>query len=238
MKYWTTVFRRAALEAFLAMRWTDPLRIAQSLGPAICGGVLSWYLSGQRALGAIGAVSFLLIIWMAWFVYKVFAIPVVIDKDIRSKLVPLPNDESPLFDVKEVWWTQPQSTPPQREAYVIIEYNCDLINSQLRIWGYSNYCERHLIEAHQNINQLKGHRHRIALAAGTIFDTSIPPHWANGGPRLTHNSPHLALIELIFGDKRQEYRVVVTAMSTGNQMIFGVVAPNWNPYFWPEIDNI
>lgn len=235
MGYWASVAWEAAQDAVREMRWAGPLRIAQAVVPTLASGVVTWIATHQFAYGAATALGVLAAIWILWFVYRLIAIPPKIDAELRAKLAhPLPNDEMRLFEVLECAWEQPPAQPPMREAYAILKYTRDLKGAQLKVLAGENGSVPNLIEGHDAIIQLQGHKHRVALATVAVFDRSIPHRWGKSGPTFGENSPALVVIEMTEGGVRQEYRIQIMAMLTGDQCHLSVTPPDQNPYFWPD----
>ena len=172
--------------------------------------------------------------WPVIFAIRVVTVPAAMDAELRTRIRPGPGDETPLFHVTECWWNQLPTSPPTRQAYLTIEFARDIVEGQLRVWGFENQL-RFLIDGQQNVTGMRGQNLRIPLATCCVFDRSIPHRWGEDGKTLSENALSLALIEMQIGKHRQEYRVLITAMFTGEQCELHVVSPEWNPYFWPDL---
>jgi hypothetical protein len=236
-QYWGTVAKRAAKQAAKDMRVDSVAAVAIVIAVQTVVGLGLFFVLGKLTDAnfwtRVLSVAAPFVVYPLVFLVRMIVTPVLMDAALRSQLVPGPIAETPLFKVTECWWDQMPTSPPTRQAYAIIEYTRDLKDAQLKVWGYENAVS-FLVEAHPAVTQLKGHKHRIPLATVSIHDRAIPNKWGAGGPAFGENSPKLVVIEMMMGDVRQEYRIGLMAMLTGDQCHLSVVTPDNNPYFWPD----
>lgn len=139
---------------------------------------------------------------------------------------------TPLFGVKECWWTEMPVKPATREAYLILEFRKEVKEAQLKVWGYHNGARIRLIH-NRTLSASKGEEVRLVLA--TVFVLAESSHggsvFADGQP-FNENELKLVRLEMTAGKMKQEYRVVLGSMHTGDQRQLIVVAAENNPYFW------
>lgn len=93
---------RAAREALEEMRWTGPLKVAQSLVPTAASGLTTWAATDKPAYGAFASFGALLAVALLWFVQRLIAIPAKIDAAAQGRiksLTPSP-DQLPRITLK------------------------------------------------------------------------------------------------------------------------------------------
>jgi hypothetical protein len=216
------------------MRPTSGLRLALAVLVPLIAGCAAWAVSRQLAAAAVVSLLAPPLTWLAWIAVMLIAIPPAMDSELRSRLVPLPRAASPLFLVKDCSWEPLPGPPEMLQAYAVIEYAQDLKGAQLNVWGYENGMPHVLIERQPDVAEPKGQSYRISLVTVAARDRTFPNKWGVFQTSFKNNEPNLVVIEMIMGHLRQEYRIQVMAMLTGSQCMLSVIAPEWNPYFWPE----
>lgn len=215
----------------LSIRYGGPIfeRLGLNLGPNGTGRDFLKALLGA----AVPLVVLLLVIAFITISYA----PFVLWRTERRKNVGFPyGAETPLFRVKDCWHSQPPSLARYWEATAILELNRNVEGAELKVWAYENAASRQLIRA-ERVSGLKGETIQLVLATVAITDEEVRGcHFGDAvGTPFIENEPKLVQIEMMVGPVVQEYRVIVTAMLTdsGTRQL-KVLAPSWNPYFWPD----
>ncbi len=86
MNYWSGVTRRAWREAIDEMRWTGPLKVAQSVVPTIASGAATWGVTGEIAYGAFASLGALLIVGLAWLVQRMITLPATLHGEQAARI--------------------------------------------------------------------------------------------------------------------------------------------------------
>lgn len=86
MGYWGTVYRRAFREALDQIKWTSPMKAAQSIVPTVASGAVTWAVGGTPAYGALGAIGGVLLVGAAWIAEGLWRIPPQMDAELRANV--------------------------------------------------------------------------------------------------------------------------------------------------------
>jgi hypothetical protein len=71
------------------MRWTSPLKVAQSLVPTVASGVVTWLVTGQPAYGALASFAALLLVAFLWLAERLISLPATLDREAQEKIAAL-----------------------------------------------------------------------------------------------------------------------------------------------------
>lgn len=102
MGYWSEVSAQAAKETLAEMRWTGPLKVAQSVVPTAASGLATWLATGQPAHSTLASIAALVAVASLWFAHRMIAIPARMDAAAQGKIKSLTprQDQLPSITLK------------------------------------------------------------------------------------------------------------------------------------------
>ncbi len=95
MGYWFEVIGRARREALGEMRWTGPLKVAQSIVPTLASGIVTGIATGQLSYGAIASLVALFAVALVWFIQRMIVIPALMHAEAGAQIAALTPTNQP-----------------------------------------------------------------------------------------------------------------------------------------------